>query len=99
MHAASPLYDTHTGTTFHTCCGKDICIGCIHALDERGGENMDLCPFCRTSCPTSNEEAVERTKKLMEKGNADAFHMLASCYADGTMGVSQDRAKALVNYI
>ena len=57
-----PLYDTHTGTTFHTCCGKDICIGCIHALDERGGENMDLCPFCRTSCPTSNEKQLKEQK-------------------------------------
>ena len=35
----------------------------------------------------------------MEKGNADAFHMLASCYADGTMGVSQDRAKARELYL
>ena len=55
---------------------------------------MDLCPFCRTSCPTSNEEAVKKTKKLMEKGNGRAFYMLAGCYADGTMGIPQDRATA-----
>ena len=24
-----PLYENHTGTTFHSCCGKSICDGCM----------------------------------------------------------------------
>ena len=79
---------------YNSCCGKDICNGCIYAMHETGGNNMKLCPFCKTPPPRSNEEEVERTKKLMEKGNADAFCQLAGSYAQGTCGIPQDWAKA-----
>ena len=59
---------------------------------EREGAN--LCAFCRTPRSDTGEEEVERTKNLMEKGNADALNMLAGCYEDGTYGMPQDRAKA-----
>ena len=32
-----PLYGNHTGMTFHSCCGKRICDGCIYAMRETGG--------------------------------------------------------------
>ena len=89
-----PLYATHTGMTFHTCCGKRICDGCIYIMDETGGKNMKLCPFCKTPPAESDEEDIGRLKKLMEKGNGMAFHMLASYYRDGTLGMPQDNAKA-----
>ena len=87
-----PLYDNNTGTSFHPCCGKDICDGCEYAMAERGGKN--LCPFCRTPYAKSNEEEIKRTKKLMEKGNAYAFYMLAGLYERGIMDLPQDWAKA-----
>ena len=55
---------------------------------------MKLCPFCKTPPPRSNEEELERTKKLMKTGNANAFDMLAGCYEDGSMGLPQDNVKA-----
>ena len=64
-----------------------------------GGKNMKLCPFCKTPPAESDAENVERTKKLMEKGNADAFKQIAGLYADGTYGMPQDRAKANELYL
>jgi TPR repeat protein len=89
-----PLYDNHTGMTFKSCCGKDICNGCIHAMRETGDKNMKLCPFCKTMPPRSPEEEVKRVMKLTEKGNAYAFNHLAGCYERGILGLPQDMARA-----
>jgi hypothetical protein len=90
-----PLNDNHiTGMTFHSCCGKRICNGCIFAMKETGRKNMTLCPFCKTPPPWTEAENVERIKKLMEKGNANAFFTLAGCYSKGISGVPQNWAKA-----
>ena len=87
-----PLYDTHTGTTFRSCCGKIICDGCEYAMDESGAKG--LCPFCKSPPSNSNEEEAKRVMKLTEKGNPSAYDNLAVHYAHGTMGLPQDRAKA-----
>ena len=81
-----------TGMTFHSCCGKLICDGCIYAMDESGAKR--LCAYCRTAASNSDEETVERTKKLMEKGNADAFYQRGGHYVQGTHGLQQDMARA-----
>ena len=60
---------------------------------------MKLCPFCKTPPAESEEENIERVKKLMEKGNADAFYLLAVYNADGTYGLPQDRARANELYL
>ena len=88
-------------TIFRPCCGKLVCDGCDFAVItkdvERGKreEEINMCPFCRTpSYLRSDEETVEGTKKLMEKGNANAFYALAGFYAFGTMGLPQDHIKS-----
>ena len=73
---------------FESCCGKVICLGCIYAMPM--SEGKDLCAFCRTSTATSNKEEIKRMHKLMDKGNAEAFDMLAGYYVDGEMGLPQD---------
>ena len=87
-----PLYENHTGTTFFSCCGKDICNGCVFSGVETGAEK--LCPFCRTPQSDSDAEEVKRIKKLMEKGKAYAYFVLGGCYRNGTYGLPQDWAKA-----
>ena len=82
---------------FESCCGKKICDGCIYAIVESGADN--LCAYCRTPPPKSAEEEVKRTKKLMEKGNGDAFYQLGVYYAKGIKGLPQDRAKANELYL
>ena len=93
-----PLYDDNTtGMTFKSCCGKVICDGCIYAMDESGARR--LCAYCRTPYAKSEEEEVERVKKLMEKDNAEAFFQLGGYYENGTHGLPQDQAKANELYL
>ena len=96
-----PVYEINPnfGTTFYSCCGKNICNGCIYAMDERGGKIMELCPFCKAPPAESDAENVERTKKIMEKGNADAYYALGTWYAQGVNGMPQDWAKANELYL
>ena len=94
-----PLPLDHAQIVFFSCCGKDICNGCIDAMIETGGKNMKLCPFCKTPPSSSEEEEVKRVTKLMEKGNADAFNQLAGCYERGILGLPQDSAKATELYL
>jgi len=79
-------------TVFHSCCGKNICRGCIYAM--KMSEGKDLCAFCRTPSFCTDEEHIKRLKKLMAKGNGDAFAMLAGYYVNGSEGLPQDRQKA-----
>ena len=86
---------------FETCCGKTICMGCIHAMmkeERRKGkkkEELGMCPYCRTPRESSEEEAVERLKKLMEnKSSPTAFNIIATYYVDGEYGMPRDHQKA-----
>ena len=91
-----PLYDNHTGMNFYSCCGKNICIGCIDVMVSGA---KDLCAFCRTPYSSSDEEEVKRIKKLMEKGNAYACLRLSGLYYNGTCGLPQDWATANELYL
>ena len=57
---------------FKSCCGKVICDGCDFAGAakdyERGKkkEDIGLCPFCRVPAPRSDEDVVERNRRLDE---------------------------------
>ena len=66
-------------------------------MEESGAE--DLCPFCRTPPPNSNEEEVKRVKKLMEKDNAQAFYQLGGYYRNSIKGLPQDMAKTNELYL
>jgi len=46
--------------TYQACCGKLICKGCVLAAKEevKKGNMKDLCPFCRTPTPSTDEEIV-----------------------------------------
>ena len=88
-----PMPISSDDTTIESCCGKRICNGCVYAMNMSEG-GADLCAFCRTPTQSSDEEEIERTKNLMDKGNAEAFLLLAGYYAHGSRGLVQDWAKA-----
>lgn len=89
-----PLPFDSSQVSFQTCCGKRVCHGCIYAMEMSKGN--DSCAFCRTPFITSDEEQIniQRLKKLMDKGNGGAFHLLAGLYARGMLGMPQDHRKA-----
>jgi len=77
---------------FKICCGKIICHGCIYAMQMIEGK--DLCAFCRCPPPNSKEESIKSIRKLMGKGIAEAFVVLAGYHAEGRYGMPQDYRKA-----
>jgi len=85
-----PIDSTHA--LFKTCCGKTICNGCMYAMYM--SEGKDLCAFCRTPPPISNEENIKRIKILIDKGNVEALYNLGGCYAYGSNGLAQDYRKS-----
>jgi len=92
----SLLYGRQT-ESFMSCCGKVICAGCIVAM--RMSEAKDLCAFCRTPPASSDADIIKRLKKLMDKGNANAFYTLGVAYSKGDLGLTQDHQKANELYL
>ena len=87
-----------TGYRYQSCCGKLICSGCAHApvYDNQGNVVAEkICPFCRTPKPYTDEEKVERLKKLVEKNGPSAIYNLGCDYRDGSWGYPKDHTKAL----
>jgi len=89
-----------TGKTYMACCGKVICRGCAHAFQSRAVKagrlkEDDICPFCRTPFPESNEEMFKRYKKRVEQDDPIATRHMGFMYRDGENGLLQNRAKAL----
>ena len=87
-----------SGQSYMSCCGKEICSGCILAdvYDNHGKIIVEKkCSFCRTPPPTSEEEHIKRLKKRMEGGDALAFYMMGCYYHLGRYGLPQDNVKAL----
>ena len=89
-----PLPSMNTGSKYKVCCGKDICSGCTHAVKLRD-TGVGLCPFCRTPAPTLHEEMIERIKKRIEAGDANAMFTLGCFYSKGEIGLPRDLSKAL----
>ena len=92
-----PMPNNVNQVSFKACCGKMICNGCIHAM--KMSEGKDLCAFCRTPPAISQKEDIKRIKKLMKKGNGDAFNFLAFLYAHGRKGLSRDYQKSNELYL
>ena len=74
-----------TGSNYQSCCGKVICSGCYHApvFDDQGNKiDNKKCPYCRSSNPSTDEEAVERMKKRMKVDDAEAVFNTGDYYRD-----------------
>jgi len=90
-----------TGCTYMACCGKMICIGCIHApvYDHQGNEvDNEKCPFCRTPSPISYEEMIKRFEKRADLNDPRGICNLGSFYTQGLYGLPQNDVKALELY-
>ena len=92
-----PLPSMDTGHKYYSCCGKEICSGCIHAVAIRDKVEQK-CPFCRTPAPNSDKEIFGQLNKRIEVGDAGAMFSLGCCYREGIYGLPQDYEKALELY-
>ena len=86
---------------FHSCCGQNICMGCVHAQrkeDLKSGKewgNVGLCAFCRTHFQQSDEEVISKLKQCAERKNARAIFELACHYMYGKYGLTKNMTKAV----
>ena len=85
---------------FHSCCGKEICCGCVYAQlkeDRKSGkseEDVGACPFCREPGPATDEITISRLINGMKKNYAGAFYSMGARYMKGEDGFPRDLAKA-----
>jgi len=91
-----PFDNDPQGTVFHSCCGKNICNGCIYKnicaeLDK--DSEVGLCVFCRRQLEVGNRTKV--IKKLMKNNNPDAYMKMAERYKKGINGVLQSDTRSL----
>ena len=76
------------GQTYMVCCGKIICSGCVYAFQSRATkEEHDLCPFCRTQAPYTDEEMIKRYEKRMKLRDKQAIYNFGGFHDEGTNGV------------
>jgi len=89
----------NSGKVYMACCGKVICRGCFHAVQSRATKRKeDICPFCRTPTPDSDEEVIKQYKERMKLNDANAIYNLGGFYKQGLIGLPQNTAKALELY-
>jgi len=79
-----PLND-HEVVFMSSCCGKRVCMGCIHQnisteIKNKGKQRSRAemkCAFCRQS--PSSGQTIKVLKKLMKKNIPQAFMDMAEC--------------------
>ena len=81
---------------YYPCCGKSICKGCVHSLDQSG--NARKCPFCNSDRGIKKDETVEELSVRVEANDPGAICMLAFCYNHGLKGLQQDHSRAVELY-
>ena len=81
---------------YYSCCGKNICKGCVHSFFQSG--NANKCPFCNTDQLKSQQENKSRIMKRVNANDAVTMRMLAQHYYKGENGFPQDQTKAMDLY-
>jgi TPR repeat protein len=82
---------------YYECCGKSICVGCIHSFAVSG--NYEKCPFCKAvRIGKTDNERVEELMKRVAVNDAGATCLLGSYYREGIRGVQQDYTRAMELY-
>ena len=79
---------------YYTCCGTNICGGCVYSFAQSGNE--ETCPFCkaRTGGKT-HDDRIGEVMKRVDVNDAGAMYILGSYYTHGQLGLQQDLAKGV----
>ncbi|EJK71002.1 hypothetical protein THAOC_07596 [Thalassiosira oceanica] len=80
--------------SFHACCLKRVCDGCVLAARKRG---MWDCPFCRAPMP-KEEHVPSMIQKRADKGDPVAIWDLGAIYEYGKYGLVKDMTRAIELY-
>ena len=80
--------------TYNTCCGKNLCGSCEFQHSMKSGKGR-ACAFCRTAVPESEEEALARMRKRVERKDPNALFNMSMHYGRGRLGLPVDEAKCI----
>ena len=69
-----PLSLDITKSSFHSCCCKLVCNGCIYADKISSGKNN--CPFCREPTVNGEEENIKRVMKRVKVNDPAALNYM-----------------------
>ena len=70
--------------TYYSCCGKSICVGCMHSFMQSG--NNGTCAFCKSEIDKTDGERVDERLKRVEVNDAVAMYVLGNNYYHGNLG-------------
>ena len=84
-----PMHE-HSG--FNICCTTRVCNGCNMAAQKRG---MHDCPFCRTTFPKSDADALAMIQTRVAKKDPEAINTLGHKYCFGLLGLKKDMRRTV----
>ena len=94
-----PLPSSISATSYQSCCGNNICNGCIYGFVKSAADKIDpTCPFCRSIINVDDDEVIEQIKKRIDAGDKEAIYQLGRGYEKGHCGLPRDEKKALALY-
>lgn len=93
-----PLSRIRDKSTLWACCGNSICNGCKGEGHVFLKKESDICPFCRTQCP-STQEWVRQIEAKASQNDAFVMCELGGIFGRGKYGVPKDELRALDCYI
>ena len=92
-----PLPRNISETSYQACCGKTLCVGCLHA--DRIENSRIICPFCRAPLVTSEGEYIKIVEKRVGADDPVAMCSLGGHYYRGERGLPQNCKKAMKLWI
>ena len=90
-----PLPIVSTGSKFLSCCGRELCNGCIIGIYD--ANNDQYCPFCREH-NVNEVRSTERIKKLVYKNDVNAIFLMGLRLELGIHGVEKNVDAAMEMY-
>jgi hypothetical protein len=65
--------ETMDTETYHSCCGKSLCGGCVNSFCKSG--NSMNCPYCKADrMGKTDDEKVEELMKRVEANDANSIY-------------------------
>jgi len=84
-----------TGVKFRSCCGTNICSGCILGMYKQ--DITQKCPFCRAE-NVNEVESTERIRRLVLLDNVNALFLMGVRCELGIYGVERNEEEAMIFY-
>lgn len=80
--------------SFHPCCGKIVCKGCVHSCARSSTSGDYKCPFCNAEIEDDNKKRHMQMKKRVKANDVNTLTELGCFYFNGSFGLEQDCNKA-----